>query len=160
MSLGECVPRVKPLRSSETSEPTHPTTRRHIPEDLNPQQDRYENLLCRIVHTVCGKFPTRNEDQMKIIAFKPFKSDVHVVYSTSVPTSQRTQISPITKADRSMLFRKTIAAYRVTQGTIHVYIQIHSYHLCGADISQSYSSISVFQFLRIRSPINLSNHNS
>jgi hypothetical protein len=31
--------------SLDTSANTHPTTQRHIPEDSNPQQDRYKNLF-------------------------------------------------------------------------------------------------------------------
>jgi hypothetical protein len=45
---------MKAMKSIETSETSHPSTRRHIPKDLNPQQDRCKNLKFRKVQAVGG----------------------------------------------------------------------------------------------------------
>jgi hypothetical protein len=117
--------------------------------------------LCEplMLHSPCG-LPQVSHHEMKIIAFNPFKSDVYpAAYRTSVPTSQITQISVITKTDKVTLFRKTIAAWSVTQNSTYTHTHTHarararahahSYRLCGADISQSYIPISTCQFLRV-----------
>lgn len=95
----------------------------HLPKDIasyprrpESSQHRYQNFLCRSVHTACNNFPHRYRETT---AFTPFKSAFHL----GCTQLQRTQASLIAKTDRLMpIWKRWLLT--VLHTVIHKYIYL------------------------------------